>query len=136
MATQTIAKSTIGSYNLLRLALRADGIFEGIVGAGLLLGAGAAASFLGLDTALVAGLGGVMLAACIALVWLSGQPWVNRQTGYAVALANDAWVVFSVLALVLNWLPFTEGGKWAFGIMALLVADFALVQFYAARRAR
>ena len=59
----------------------------------------------------------------------------TRGTLLTIAALNFAWIVASALLLLSGLAALTTGGNWTVGIIALLVADLAALQLYAARKA-
>jgi hypothetical protein len=56
---------------------------------------------------------------------------VNHQKRRVLyAIIDSAWVVGSVILLLSSWIPFTTEGKWAVGVVAVIVAMFASLEFY------
>nr|MBI3612771.1 hypothetical protein [Nitrospirota bacterium] len=53
----------------------------------------------------------------------------RREVWGAIGL-DTAWVLGSALLLIATPIPLTLAGKWAVGIVADIVAAFALLQFY------
>ncbi len=136
MATKSVTSSRSGS-RLLRNTLWANSIFCALSGLLLSVGAGPITTFLGWSTfipLLVIGIGLLLYSAWLFRI-LVGRP-LDAGTGMVYAIADAAWVVASVILLLTNWVPFTLGGKWAIVIQAIIVADFAVLQFLGARRIR
>lgn len=127
MATQIQANTQ--SY-LGRRVLQANGIFSAIGGAIFTLAAGPIADFTGLPSplALVIGLG--VLAYAAALFATAARSPIPRRLMLAAALLDTIWVVGSVLLLVSGWLPLTEAGRGLVIVLAVIVAGFALAEFY------
>ena len=68
-----------------------------------------------------------------AVLWAATRQAMARQVGYAVASLNTVWVLVSVAILLTDWVPLSTQGQWAVAIVAVIVAAFAAVQFYALR---
>jgi hypothetical protein len=114
------------------VVLLADGVFCGLAGVIAMLAARPASDLLGLDgsaTLVVPGAGLLLYGA-----WLSWQA-IRRPVEYrlvlAIALLNVAWIAGSGLILVSGVPALPVEGEWAVGIVAIIVALFAEVQFYA-----
>ena len=116
-----------------RLALQADGAVCAALGTTLALGASPIAAFTGLPLAATLGLGLALIPYGVGL-FLRARRHSDRRTLLTIAALNAVWVVASGLMLLTGWPALTTGGNWAVGIVALLVADLAAVQCYAARR--
>jgi hypothetical protein len=117
------------------VVLLADGVFCGLAGVIAMLAARPASDLLGLDgsaTLVVPGAGLLLYGA-----WLSWQA-IRRPVEYrlvlAIALLNVAWIAGSGLILVSGVPALPVEGEWAVGIVAIIVALFAEVQFYALGR--
>lgn len=135
MATSTTARNS--DFRLLRRTLQGNSIFSGICGATFLIGAGPITTFLGLSTPLILlVLGLVILVTAVLLFRLAASHAVDARIGLFFAIVDAAWVVASVLLLLAGWVPFTIGGKWAVGLVALIVGVFASLEFYGSLRAK
>jgi hypothetical protein len=115
--------------------LWANSIFCALCGLLLAVGAEPIATFLGWSTFVP------LIIICIGLLLYSAQLLrrlvrrpVDALTGMVYAIADTVWVVASVILLLTGWVPFTTGGEWAMVIQAIIVADFAILEFLGARR--
>lgn len=136
MATMTDGQQPMLS-TLGRRVLRANGVFSVLTGAALAAACQPVARFLGPDSALallVVGLATFLYA--VYLLWVLSRPVVRQRLLVTIGAADAAWVVVSIVLLLLPGIPFTVEGRWAVGVLALVVADFAAVEFYALWRAR
>jgi hypothetical protein len=88
------------------------------------------------------GLGSPMLLDLIAVFFLTyaaglfyfaARPQVERPTLLAFAAADGAWVVGSVIALLMFWPQLTPIGRVLIIGVAVIVDAFAMLQFRAAR---
>ncbi len=135
MATSTTSQN--GDFRLLRRTLQANGIFCGISGAAFLVGAGPITTFLGLSTPVILLILGVVILVTAVLLFRAAAPHaINAQAGLLFAIIDTAWLVGSVILLLTGWVSFTVGGKWAVGVIALIVAVFASLEFYGSLWAR
>lgn len=104
----------------------------------MILGAGPLTALLGLDIPLllrILGVGLVFYAA--GLGWVARQARVNRSLATAAVLLDALWVVGSAFVLgaaLVGRIPLTTAGAWLIGIVAGLVALFAVLQARALRR--
>lgn len=121
---------------LLRLALRADALASGAVGAVLLLGADALAGPLGLSELLLRSLGVVLLAWCVGLWVLAARERIAGRVAWAVVVVNVVWAVESLLLPAIGWLAPTTLGTAFLVLQAAIVAGFAALQAVAIRGAR
>jgi hypothetical protein len=124
-----------GKANLGRLALQFDGAACAVMGVALAAGAAPLAEFTGFPVAAELALGLALLPYGVWL-FLRARRDHGRRMLLTIAALNVAWVIASALILLLGQSWLTTGGGWLVGITALLVADIAAVQFYAARKAK
>ena len=116
-----------------RLALQADGAVCAALGTTLALGASPIAAFTGLPLAATLGLALALIPYGVGLC-LRARRHSDRRLLLTIAALNGVWVVASGFMLLAGWPALTTGGSWTVGILALVVADFAALQFYAARK--
>jgi hypothetical protein len=137
MATQVQTHNQTEPAGLLRHAILSNGIFCGVSGIILLLAAGPLATLLGIPAPLaLRGTGFVLGCYGVALFFLAGQQRINPKLALAVILLDVIWVIDSIVLLLSGWLPLTTAGMWIIGILALIVAGFAEVQYLGLRRMR
>jgi len=130
------------SDRLLRRTLWGNAVFSVISGAVLvafatpfaLLATEAPVSVMGLDLALVfelLGLGVVAFGAICA--WAASRETLPRSWAQVIFAADIAWVVASVLVLMLpaSW---TTAGIAGIAVVALIVADLAVLEYLGLRR--
>lgn len=116
---------------LLRAALRGNALFSGLSGILFLAAAQPIASFLGMEMPwVIRALGAGLLIYAIWLLECARRSVLDRREAWAAIALDSAWVVGSALLLIADPLSLTLSGKWAVGIVADLVATFALLQFY------
>jgi hypothetical protein len=118
----------------LRLALGLDAIASGACGVLLLVGGQALADLLGMPTGLQWPLGVFLLAYAGALWLIETRPRVNTSAVQLVIAGNALWVVASVLAVALGWLPLTALGTALVLAQAAAVAVLADLEFIGLRR--
>ena len=124
------------SSTLLRRALQGNGAFSTVSGLVTLLGANAVAAFTGVQPAVVFIVLGISLLLFAAgLFWMTRETAVNPTLARIVIVMDVLWVVGSVILLLSNALPLTVAGKWAIGLVADMVALFAILQYIGLRRA-
>jgi hypothetical protein len=121
---------------LLRRALQADAVFVTISGLAALLGAGQMESLFGIPAGYLQPLGIFLLAFAVFLGVVATRQTINRRLAWAVVILGAIWVVDSLILLVSGLLPLTPAGWWFTLIQALIVADFAIVEYVGLRRAR
>jgi len=119
--------------NLGRLVLQVDGAACAVMGVALAAGSAPLAEFSGFPVAAELALGLALIPYGVWL-FLRARRDYGRRMLLTIAALNVAWVIASALILLLGQSWLTTGGGWLVGITALLVADIAAVQFYAARK--
>lgn len=133
---------TVSSDRLLRRTLWGNAAFSVISGAGLAAFAGpfaraatdAPVSVLGLDLAVLFELLGVGVVAFGALcAWIASRPELPQGLARLIFVADIAWVAGSalVLALPASW---TTAGIAGIVVLALIVADLAILEYLGLRR--
>jgi hypothetical protein len=130
------------SDRLLRRTLWGNAVFSVISGAVLvafatpfaLLATEAPVSVMGLDLALVfelLGLGVVAFGAICA--WAASRETLPRSWAQVIFAADIAWVVGSALVLMLP-AAWTTAGIAGIAVVALIVADLAVLEYLGLRR--
>lgn len=129
--------TTNDSSRWLRLALRANAAFSTLSAAVFLAAAAPIAAFLGILSVPQVLVLGVQLALFAAwLFWLSQRPAIPPWQVRLIIALDVLWVVGSFQTILAPPPQLTGGGKWAIGMVADLVALFALLQFMGLRRIR
>ena len=121
---------------LLRRAMQADAVVSWVSGLLLTLLPGPLSALIGFaepDYLLAVGIGLIGYAAW--LLFSARRPEVNLWAGRTAILLNVLWVVGSAALLLAVPGLFNSLGQWLVGLVALVVADFALVQYIGLRRA-
>ncbi len=117
--------------NLLRQALRSNGLFSGISGLILLLGASSIAQLTGLSMpAIRMGLGGVLVLYGAGLLWHTGRESIDRRLALAAVLLDLLWVAGSIILLLKGGTILTTAGRWTVALIAEAVGGFAALQLY------
>ena len=127
---------------LLRLTLSGNAVFSIVSGAVLAgfaepfarIAAHEPLSLLGLDLAIVFELLGLGVIAFGALcAWVASRKTLPLAWARAIFAADLAWVVASVLVLAVpaTW---SMAGFVGIGVVALIVADFAIMEYLGLRR--
>lgn len=133
---------TVSSDRLLRRTLWGNAAFSVISGAGLAIFAGpfagaatdAPVSVMGLDLAILFELLGVGVVAFGALcAWIASRETLPQGFARLIFAADIAWVAGSVLVLALpaSW---TTAGIAGIVVVALIVADFVILEYLGLRR--
>ena len=112
----------------LRTALKLDAIVTGANGAAYLALAGSLEALLGLEPALLRGIGAFLLLFSAAVWAVASRPHVSAPAALAVIAINVLWAADSIAFLAGGLSdPTTFGGIWIV-LQALVVAGFAGLQ--------
>ncbi len=131
MSTQSIHNVNKGNNPLVR-AMRTNGIFSAASGVAFLVGANAFTTLTGIESSLVfIILAGILLFYAASLFWVTSRPSMDHRLGYVAVILDTGWVVGSVAILLSGWPELTVAGKWMVGLLAEVVAFFAIWQGYA-----
>ena len=114
--------------NLSRILL-ANGVFCSTSGLIFTLAANPLAGFLNTLPLVMTILGIGLLLYGLFIIYMSMRPAITRGFTLFAVLADSAWVLLSVLLLILPIFNFTVDAKWAIGIVAVVVDVFATLQF-------
>jgi hypothetical protein len=114
--------------NLSRILL-ANGVFCSTSGLIFTLSADPLAGFLNTLPLVMTILGIGLLLYGLFIIYMSMRPVITKGFTLFAVLADSAWVLLSVLLLVLPALNFTADAKWTIGIIAVVVDVFATLQF-------
>jgi hypothetical protein len=114
----------------IRRILYGNAIFSGVSGLLFAIASNPIAKFIGVDAPLVLLVIGVGLAGYAALIYANAsRAEISRSFVLTAVISDSAWVLLSILLLVTGWVSFSVEGKWAVGIIAVIVDVFATVQF-------
>ena len=119
--------------NLSRI-LFANGVFCSTSGLIFTLTANPLAGFLNTIPLVMTILGIGLLLYGMFIIYMSMRPAITKGFTLFAVLADSAWVLLSVLLLVLPAFNFTADAKWTIGIVAVVVDVFATLQFMAWRK--
>lgn len=75
----------------------------------------------------ILGIGLIIYGAFVT--YMATRPTITRRFTLFTIIADSAWVLLSILFLVLPIFNFTSEAKWAIGITAICVDTFATLQF-------
>lgn len=120
--------SQIDQSNL-RHILNANAMFSATSGLFFLLAAKPLAEFLGTTSLVLYILAIVMFGYAVLIAFNTYRPLISREFTLFTVVGDSAWVIASILLLVLPWFTFTSDAKWAIGISAICVDIFATLQF-------
>lgn len=112
--------------------LKANAAFSALSGLGLIVGWTSVSDWLGVPTAISVGLGLGLLVFAGSVYRIAQNP--APAAVKSVILSDLAWVVGAAAVLVLFPDAMTTAGRWALGLVSLIVADFALLQWLALGR--
>jgi hypothetical protein len=121
---------------LLRRVMLADAVVSGVSGLLLTLLPGSLCALIGFaepDYLLVVGIGLIGYAGW--LLFSARRAEVDPWAGRTAILLNVLWVAGSATLLLGAPGLFNSLGQWLVGLVALLVADFAMVQYIGLRQA-
>jgi hypothetical protein len=141
MATDMISQApdtqAIDRSLFLRRTLQGNALFSTASGLLFLFGREAVAALLGLSSAAASVIAvlsiGLFVWAGLTL-WVSTRTPIQRYQVFAIIGGDLLWVIGSILLLLGGWLPLSTAGMWAVGIVADIVALFAILQFIGWRR--
>ena len=120
----------------LRHILNANAMFSATSGLFFFIAARPFAEFLG-TTPLVMYMLGIFLFGYAALIAFNTfRPAISREFTLFTVIGDSAWVLLSVLLLIVPGFNFTPDAKWAIGITAICVDIFATLQFLEWRKMR
>ncbi|MGW5000466.1 hypothetical protein ACWEP8_22635 [Streptomyces hydrogenans] len=125
---------TTRPQSMVRRFLALDALVTGANGLAYALASGPLGELLGVDSALLLGLGLFLTAFAAGVGWLASRPQPPALAVKLVVDANLLWAVLSLVALA-AWLdPTTAGLVWT-PMQAGTVAGFAVLQWSALRAA-
>jgi hypothetical protein len=118
--------------SMLHTALLGNAIFCDLSGLVMILAAKPLASFLGLrNPTILIGIGIGLFAWAVLLFWGSLQLEVPRWIAWLAIDGDLAWVIGSVVVVLLPALSLSIAGKWTIAIIADVVLLFAIWHFFA-----
>lgn len=123
-----VTSARLPDRSLLRTALALDAVVTGVNGAAYLAGAKLLEDLLGLDQALLRGVGVFLLAYGLAVGLLATRPLISRRLAWSVVAVNAVWAAESLVVVGLGWSSPTVAGAVWIVLQALVVGGFALLQ--------
>lgn len=125
------------SNTSIRPVLYGNAVFSGFSGLYFAAASKSVATFLGIEASfIVLELGLSLMLFAGLLFYYGSRPSIPQKFVLFAIIADSIWVLASVLLLVTNWVPFSVEGKWAVGIIAIIVDIFAGLQFFQWRKMR
>ena len=116
-------------HSNLRHILNANAMFSATSGLFFILAAKPLAEFLDTTPLVMYILTIVMFGYAVLIAFNTHRPVISREFTLFTVIGDAAWVLASVLLLVVPELTFTPEAKWAIGITAICVDIFATLQF-------
>jgi hypothetical protein len=113
----------------LRHILNANAMFSFTSGLFFVLARGPLGEFLGASPAVMTTLAVVMFGYAALIAFNTQRPVIHRGFTLFTVLGDSAWVLASILLLILPLFAFSADAKWAIGITAICVDIFATIQF-------
>jgi len=118
------------NFSLIRRVLYGNAIFSGVSGLFFVIASHVVAKFIGIGAPLAILIIGIGLTGYAGMIYISAsRSEISRSFVLTAVFSDSAWVVLSILLLVTGWVPFSGEGKWAIGIVAMIVDIFATLQF-------
>lgn len=122
--------NTSMNQTLIRRILYGNAIFSGVSGLLFIVASRPIANFIGLDASLAMFVIGIGLAGYAVLIYMNAsRAEISRSFVLFAIIGDSSWVLLSILLLVTGWVSFSMEGKWAVGIIAVIVDIFATLQF-------
>lgn len=134
MDTTIATPAAIRPSRLLRLALGADAVASGALGAIALVGGVSLAEPLGLPAALLQGAGAFCMAYAALVGWMARRDALPAWLVWLVVGGNAIWVSDSLLLLASGWVAPTGLGIAFVVAQAAAVAGFATAQYLGLKR--
>ena len=116
--------------------LHTNAVFSATSGLFFLLARKPLAEFLGASTAVMNLLAVVMFGYALLIAANIFRPEIRRGFVLFTVIGDSAWVVASILLLILPPFGFSNEAKWAIGITAICVDILATLQFLEWRKMR
>lgn len=120
--------TTYNPFNLHHI-LNANAMFSFTSGLFFVLARNPLGEFLGASPIVMIDLAVVMFGYAALIAFNTQRAEINRGFTLFTVLGDSAWVLASILLLVLPIFNFTSDAKWAIGITAICVDIFATLQF-------
>ena len=131
------SKSSSNKYNphLLRLALRGNAVFSGLVAIDLLLFYQEIAALMGIfDPKYLVWLGMALIGFVIMLLSVTERKPISLSMAKFIVLLDVGWVIGSILLMIFDAHWFTAAGHIAIAAVASVVTLFATYQYIGIKR--
>ena len=140
MQTKSLESSQVPvqeNGRFLRNVLRANAIFSTVSGVFVILFAKSVAQLIALENPLLLiALGIDLLPFAFFVYKVSAMETLNSKWVWVIIEMDILWVVSSVVLLFSNIVPFTTAGMWMIGLLAEVVAIFAVLEYVGLRKAQ
>lgn len=133
-ATSLPGQQAQAGTQFLRRVLLGNTLFSALIGVFLIVDAALVASMLHVPGRILTVLGVLIVLAALEMVWFATRPQLDLRFVKLILALDCAWVLVSIVLLLTELLPLTTGGKWTIGVVADIVALFALLEFLGLRR--
>jgi len=121
--------------NLLRNALRGNGVFSAVTGLIATFAGGQIATWMGVGSTPLYTLLGVMLISYAGMLFFyTSRETVDTQFAWLAVIADGLWVVGSAVILVFGLFELSNTGQWVVLVIADIVLVFAIAQYMGLRR--
>lgn len=121
--------------SLLRRSLQVNAVFSLLSGLVLVFASGVVGRWLGVELPwLYISLGVALLLFAVGLFLNAGRSEINLAQAKLASVLDVLWVLSSVVVILIPGTGLTVSGKWLIGVVADVVALFALFQWMGLRR--
>ena len=127
---------TMNNQSILHRVLYTNVIFCATSGLFFLVARNPLAEFLGASPVVMNMLALVMFGYALLIAANIFRPEIKRGFVFFTVIGDSAWVLGSVLLLILPSFSFSSDAKWAIGITAICVDILATLQFLEWRKMR
>lgn len=127
--------TTYNPFNLHHI-LNANAMFSFTSGLFFVLAREPLGEFLGASPIVMIDLAVVMFLYAGLIAFNTQRAEINRRFTLFTVIGDSAWVLGSILLLIIPIFNFTADAKWAIGITAICVDIFATIQFLEWRKQR
>ena len=128
--------NTLNNQSTLHHVLHTNAVFSFTSGIFFLLAREPLAEFLGVSATIMNLLTVVMFGYALLIAANIFRPEINRGFVLFTVIGDSAWVLGSILLLILPTFRFSGDAKWAIGITAICVDLLATLQFLEWRKMR
>ena len=128
--------NTFNDQSTLQHILHTNAVFSFTSGLFFLLARGPLAEFVGASAAVMNLLAIVMFGYALLIAANILRPEIRRSFVLFTVIGDSAWVLGSILLLLLPAFRFSSDAKWAIGVTAICVDVLATLQFLEWRKMR